>query len=258
MKRGRIADVPELVLAIDTSLDRCSVAIGSATKCLYRFSEYAPREHSELLHPAIAAALRELGLDARSAADALAAIAVTTGPGSFTGLRIGIAAAKGLAHAWQLPLLGIPTLEVLAEGLRRERGVDGSSVPRPAILAVAIGTRSGHCYAGAFDRATGQQLGDIVVALPAEALAAIRRLAATGGGDPLPLCLAGAPWRGSTEMLRDGETLAAATNDWPDPAVLAAIGVARLQAGYASRPAEVSPIYLRRPGSADLADSVPN
>lgn len=73
------------------------------------------RRHTVLLAPEVALMLRKINLSV----EALTAIAVASGPGSYTGLRIGMAYAKGLALSHQLPLVGIPTLDVLARGQQK-------------------------------------------------------------------------------------------------------------------------------------------
>lgn len=240
--------MPKLVLAIDTSLEYCSVGIGSSTECIYRFTEHAPRGHSEALHTAVAAGLAKLGWSGAQAAAELSGVVVTTGPGSFTGLRIGVAAAKGFAHAWQLPLVGMPTLDAIAAGLRPI-----AANPR-TVVGVAIPMRSGHCYAAAFAADDCTQIGETVTALPAAALAAVRGMARAAVDGPIWLVLGGAPWRGLASALVDGETLAPPANDWPDPATLAAIGAHRLAAGQGASPAAVEPLYLRRPGTSEPTD----
>ncbi len=70
------------------------------------------RRHTVLLAPEVALMLRKINVQA----EALTAVAVTSGPGSYTGLRIGMAYAKGVALSHQLPLVGVPTLDVLARG----------------------------------------------------------------------------------------------------------------------------------------------
>ena len=94
-------------LAIDTTTDVASVAIGTWEAGSSDFSIGA-RQHAARLLPMIQEALREMPVQK------LAGIVVGDGPGSFTGLRIGWAAAKGLAHEHQLPILGVPTLHAVA------------------------------------------------------------------------------------------------------------------------------------------------
>lgn len=98
------------ILGIDTATLVCSVAVVSEEKTLAEYSLQVKKTHSERLLPMIAAALQDAGLEPGS----LDGIAVASGPGSFTGLRIGMVTAKSLGQALNLPLAGVPTLAALA------------------------------------------------------------------------------------------------------------------------------------------------
>lgn len=110
-----------IVLAIDTALEACSAAILDGDLVLASRSEPMPRGHQERL----AALVRELMAQGGADFAALASIAVTVGPGSFTGLRVGMAFAKGLGFALGIPVVGVGTLEALAAS---EAGVGGVNV----------------------------------------------------------------------------------------------------------------------------------
>lgn len=105
------------LLAIDTSEQSCSVALlkGDTVECAA--SEHIGRGHAERLLPLIE---EQLGQAGRSYAD-LSRIAVTTGPGTFTGLRIGLSVARGLALQADLPCIGLTGLSVLAAQAMRQR-----------------------------------------------------------------------------------------------------------------------------------------
>jgi tRNA threonylcarbamoyladenosine biosynthesis protein TsaB len=99
-----------VILALDTSTDQGSVAISTDAGPLAEFSWTARGNHSQLLDRAFKAVLAQTALrpsDIRS-------IAVATGPGSFNGLRVGISYAKGLAFGLSVPLIGVPTLDLIA------------------------------------------------------------------------------------------------------------------------------------------------
>lgn len=101
-----------MLLAFDTSTRVISLALHDGHQVLYELTWHSANNHTLELAPAIDRALRANGLQPGD----LSAIAVAQGPGSFTGLRIGMAAAKGLAFAHQLPLLAVPTLDITAAG----------------------------------------------------------------------------------------------------------------------------------------------
>jgi tRNA threonylcarbamoyladenosine biosynthesis protein TsaB len=100
-----------LLLGIETATDVCSVALFDEETLLVETSVFVPRSHAARLAPLIQEALAHAG---RSPAD-LDAIAVSAGPGSFTGLRIGASTAKGLAVAADARLVAVPTLDALAQ-----------------------------------------------------------------------------------------------------------------------------------------------
>lgn len=141
------------LIAIDTALEACSVAVTGAGRQPVLSSEIVGRGHAERLFGMIAEAMDEASL---AFAD-LERIAVTVGPGSFTGLRVGIAAARGLALVVQCPVVGIGTLEVHAASAR------GLAGPVP-VLAV-LDARRGEVYGQPF-AADGAPTGDPAVASP--------------------------------------------------------------------------------------------
>jgi tRNA threonylcarbamoyladenosine biosynthesis protein TsaB len=106
-----------LVLGIETSTKQGGVAIIGADRVVCETVLNVEVTHSERLLPAVDRALDE----ARTTLEGLGGIAVSIGPGSFTGLRIGLSTAKGLAYATGLPLVGVPTLEAMAWALPAAR-----------------------------------------------------------------------------------------------------------------------------------------
>ena len=98
------------LLAVDTALGACSVAVLDGEKVLaHRFEEMA-RGHAEALAPMVEQTMQQAGI----AFAALERLAVTTGPGTFTGQRVGLAFMRGLKVALHKPLVGVTTLEVMA------------------------------------------------------------------------------------------------------------------------------------------------
>jgi tRNA threonylcarbamoyladenosine biosynthesis protein TsaB len=101
-----------LILAIDTALDACSAGVldTDAGKLIALESQPMKRGHAEALMPLIARVIRQAGIAFAS----FDRIAVTTGPGSFTGLRVGLSAARGIALAADKPVVGLTTLTAYA------------------------------------------------------------------------------------------------------------------------------------------------
>lgn len=124
-----------IILALDTALNACSVALVEDGQVLARQSEPMMRGHQERLALMVQEVMAKAGL----AFCALDRVAVTVGPGSFTGLRVGIAFAKGLALALDRPCIGIGSLQALA-----------ASVPSKGLVAAVIDGRRGQLYLQAF------------------------------------------------------------------------------------------------------------
>ena len=125
-----------LILAIDTALDACAAGVldTEAGKLVAQETQAMKRGHAEALMPLIARVIEQSGI----AFAALDRIAVTTGPGSFTGLRVGLSAARGIALAANKPVVGLTTLSAYAAPLVSENG------EHPVISA--IDARHDHVY----------------------------------------------------------------------------------------------------------------
>lgn len=102
-----------IVLGIDTATSVLSIAILDEERILTEYSTLSPKNHSSLLLPVIESQLKKTKL---KLAD-INLIAVSNGPGSFTGLRVGISLSKGLAFGSDISLIGVPTLDALAESV---------------------------------------------------------------------------------------------------------------------------------------------
>lgn len=128
------------VLAFDTASAACSVALAEDRRVIGQRFELCERGHAEILVPMIETVLREAGV----LAQAVDRFAVTVGPGGFTGLRVGLATARGLALATGRPLIGLTTFFVIAHGLAPE-------LRRNRTLVIAIDTRRGDLFMQLFD-----------------------------------------------------------------------------------------------------------
>lgn len=108
-----------VILCLETATTNCSVGIAKDGKLLaIKEDNSKGYSHAEKLHVFINEILRETNLSV----DELDAVAVSKGPGSYTGLRIGVSTAKGLCFSLDIPLISVPTLDLLAEQLDEENG----------------------------------------------------------------------------------------------------------------------------------------
>lgn len=130
------------ILAVDTATEACSAALLVGEQVFARYEE-APRDHTRKILPMVQSLLDESGL----ALSDLDAIAFGRGPGSFTGVRIGIGVAQGLALGADKPLIGISTLAAMAQGAYRRDGAE-------QVLA-AIDARMNEVYFGRFTLSEG-------------------------------------------------------------------------------------------------------
>lgn len=106
------------ILAVDTALGACSVAVLDGEEVLAHCFERMERGHAEALAPMVQVAMHDADLRFRD----LQRLAVTTGPGTFTGQRVGMAFMRGLRVALNVPLIGITTLEAMARAAMKECG----------------------------------------------------------------------------------------------------------------------------------------
>lgn len=129
------------VLAIDTASAELALALAINGECVGSFAIPAGHDHSQLLIPAIE---RILGSQRAS----LSGVVVTHGPGSYAGLRVGIATAEGLAFARGVPIAGVGTLDAVAAAASLRDGIAIHPAGRAelAALAFANGERSGAAY----------------------------------------------------------------------------------------------------------------
>lgn len=219
-----------IVLGLDTCMQACSAAAFRAngeTGALFRVHEARERGHAEAIVPMI----EQVMADARIGYGEIDRIAVTTGPGSFTGVRAGVAAARGLALATGAELAGIPSLEVIARAVRDAHG--GGAV------AVACDARRGQVYFAIYDSGgailhepAALAAGEAATRLPQDGMT----LLAGSGAQMVARAASG----GSVEL---------APGDWlPDAGVLARMAAEREPAR-----APVEPLYLRPPDAKPQA-----
>ncbi|MBP5505030.1 MAG: tRNA (adenosine(37)-N6)-threonylcarbamoyltransferase complex dimerization subunit type 1 TsaB [Bacteroidales bacterium] len=139
-----------LILAIETSTDICSVALSRNGKTLDSETVSEPRMQTSRLAPMIEELLKRNGLTVKDCA----AVAVSSGPGSYTGLRVGVSMAKGLCFGAGIPLIGVGTLDLLAA-----QGKAGCG-EKPDFIVPMIDARRMEVYQAVFD-GNGIRTGEI-------------------------------------------------------------------------------------------------
>lgn len=196
-------------LAIETALHACSAALIEGGRIVAERHEVIARGHAERLVPLIAELLAEAGV---ARADR---VSVDVGPGSFTGIRVGLAAAKAFGLAWEAPVGGCTSTGLVAAGVLAAR-------PDLDRIYVAFDASRGEVYAQAFDRAGAT--GELAALAPEAAAAAARGWTVAGSGAAL--------------LAAADPSLAIVDHPWPRAADM------RLLAG---RLAAARPLYIRPP-----------
>jgi len=133
------------ILHIETTTHVCSVALSQDGACLFEKENTTGPSHATVLAPYVEEALSF----AESHAIPLDAVAVSAGPGSYTGLRIGVSTAKGVCYGRGVPLIALPTLQVLCVPVLLYR----DDLPEDALLCPMLDARRMEVYAAVFDRA---------------------------------------------------------------------------------------------------------
>lgn len=215
-----------MLLAIDTSTRFVGVALYNGAQVLSETVWSSHDYHTVELAPAVEQTLARSGLKVSD----LSALAVATGPGSFTGLRIGMALAKGISLARRLPLIGVPTLDILASAQ--------PVMDLPLIAALRAGR--GRLAAGRYRAVSGAwEAAGKVELLNAQALSA---------GISQPTLICGEFTAEERQLLarkRVNVILASPAQSMRRPSYLAELAWARWQSGDSDDPATLSPFYLQ-------------
>ncbi|HDM8052736.1 tRNA (adenosine(37)-N6)-threonylcarbamoyltransferase complex dimerization subunit type 1 TsaB [Vibrio harveyi] len=217
------------ILAIDTATENCSVALLVNDRVI-SLSEVAPRDHTKKVLPMVDEVLKEAGLTLQD----LDALAFGRGPGSFTGVRIGIGIAQGLAFGADLPMIGVSTLAAMAQASYRLHGATD--------VAVAIDARMSEVY---WARYTRQENGEWA-GVDAECVIPPARLAEEAQADDKTWTKAGTGWDAYQEdlgklplNLTSGDVL------YPDSQDIVILAEQELKKGNTVPVEESSPVYLR-------------
>jgi tRNA threonylcarbamoyladenosine biosynthesis protein TsaB len=217
-----------MLVAIDTATDQASLALHDGFRVRMEHTWEAPRRHTVELTARLAEAMAQLDLHP----ERLSGVAVSKGPGSFTGLRVGLAVAKGLAMAQRLPLVGISTLDVVASAQGRDRRRLG------AVLQAGRGRICAAFYRWQFG---GWQLQD-------EAHLTTWTVLAEEISEPTLLC-GEIDQEGADLMASLGERAVVLSPAWRlrRAGFLAELGWQRLSQGQVDDPVTLAPIYLKYP-----------
>ncbi len=220
-----------MILAFDTATDQLTAALGTSERIEARYHEPAPRAHLGRLLPVIDSLFTEAGRDRRD----IDAIAVGIGPGSFTGLRIGVSTAQGLAQSLDKPLLGISTLDIVARQVADGR--DGAS-SGSRIFPISDAKRR-EVYTAEFD-GNGKRLADYRALYPTDLARELEKLGANAvlAGDGLE--------RYPNELAIADEAEYAPQTQWvPNASVLIKLAEERISTEEVGAYFRVLPIYIR-------------
>lgn len=215
------------ILALETSTLVASVALAENNRIVVEYTLHYLKEHSVKLMPMIAQVMSDIGARPQD----ISAVAVSYGPGSFTGLRIGMTTAKLLASVWKVPLVCVPTLDALAENIA---GSDG-------VVCPMLWAERKQAYT-AFYRA-GKRIGDFLVAGPAELAGMWRSI--SNNREIITFC-------GEIErfpelrQLFPNNRFAPVHQCMPRAGSVALIGQQKLAAGDVSDPGKAAPLYIRK------------
>jgi tRNA threonylcarbamoyladenosine biosynthesis protein TsaB len=217
------------MLAIDTATLVSTVALATEDKLIAEFTLQTTKTHSEKLLPAIDMLCRFAGVSARD----LEAIAVSTGPGSFTGLRIGLATAKALSYANSLPLIGVPTLQGLAYNFAGSK----------QLIAPVLDAQKGNVYTAFYRFEQGQSQEIVPVSILSAAELSSKLLALNEPtillGEATELVVAAADNLGKVAVA-DNHLL------MPRAASVARAAFQMYRKGFTSDARTLVPIYVRR------------
>jgi tRNA threonylcarbamoyladenosine biosynthesis protein TsaB len=223
-----------MILAIDTATRWAGLALYDGRTLLAEVGWHSKNNHTVELAPGVADLMRRTEV----APGDLAAVAVAIGPGSYTGLRIGLGFAKGLALANHTRLIGVPTLDIVAAGQPLSEGT---------LVAIAEAGRTRVC-AGTYEwkgKKGWQSQTTPVISSWDELLATVDG-PATFAGEIKPA--AAKKIRAAGKSLR----MASAASSARRAGYLAEIGWERLRRGWIDDPATLAPIYLRDPSGAKV------
>lgn len=225
------------ILAIDAATEACSVALFLDGKVTSKF-ELAPQQHSQMLLPMVDQILAESGITLNE----LDAIAYGQGPGSFTGVRIGVAITQGLAFAADLPVIGISSMAAMAQQVltqleqqQIEPQLDNKDSATKVL--VAIDARMSEVYFGLYQEVEG-----LAQLVETEGVCAPQDLSL----DPmLDLYSAGTGWQTYQQVLTEKYTVHATDVHLPNAEFMLPLAVAQFKSGHFVSAEGAQPNYVR-------------
>jgi tRNA threonylcarbamoyladenosine biosynthesis protein TsaB len=225
-----------IVLGIETATPQTSVAFGTETEILGAVSVSAERGHQEVLAPAIERLVEWAGVELST----IGGVAVGTGPGLFTGLRVGVETAKTLSQVLMVPILGLSSLDALAFGVRHAR----------RLIAAVIDARRKEVFYAIYRPVPGgvTRESDYQVASPEHLAADLQ-----ARGEEVLLVGNGAIlYRKQLEELGKGVDFGSPALGYPHASALVELSVPRFLREDFERPYDVVPVYLRK-SDAEIA-----
>ncbi|QBI20582.1 tRNA (adenosine(37)-N6)-threonylcarbamoyltransferase complex dimerization subunit type 1 TsaB [Egibacter rhizosphaerae] len=217
------------VLGIDTASTRSSVCIGGADGPLVTASLGRHQQHGEFVTPAVSWCLDRAGLRL----DDVDGVAVTVGPGLYTGLRVGLATAQVLAHVRGWPLVGRSSLEVLAQPL--------AEAPHGHRIWAVLDARRGELFWASYRAGPG---GPEPLDTPRVGTIDELAEAVAGTGEPA-VCVGDGATRHREDLLARGVHVASPWLAQPSAEALVELSLGAFTRGETTAPAELRPVYLR-------------
>lgn len=218
-----------IILGIESATMQVGCALGGVEGVLASFTAARGRRHAETLVPAVQFVCEQ----ARVQLDEVSVVAVDIGPGLFTGLRVGVATAKALAHALRVPMLGLSSLDLLAFALHHTDG----------LIATVVDARRGEVFAALYRPVPGgvQRVANPRVCAPSELASELMAM----GEDCL---LVGDGAIRYASAFDDARHLCIADGAFahPSPAALVQLAHARALREEFVQPSELEPLYLRK------------
>lgn len=229
-----------MLLAIDTATRQISLALYDGQRVLVEHTWRTANYHTVELAPQTALILRRAGVEPA----ALSGLAVALGPGSYTGLRIGLGLVKGMSLAHNLPVAGVPTFDIVMRAQAGGPGGPSAQGPRPEqVVAVLPAGRGRVIVAAHYWDGTAWMADGPPRVMDWAALAADLR-------QPTFVC---GEWDAAgpdqLRAFKGRATFASPAHSLRRAGFLAEIGWERLQRGQLDDPARLAPVYAEQPGS---------